>query len=563
MNTFGVSFRLHDDEGVTILSGSDACRIGPHQIIGNVRLDDRASLEARIGSLLPRSSDLEVCLRAYIAWGDESVNFILGDFSFVIWDGTRRRVLGVRDHLGVRAFHYALVQDTLYISDSIDWIISHEAVPRDLDDVWVGDFLIAGFGLDFERSVRRHVSRLAPAHILDFSSKGLTTRRYWRLEIGDPIRFGKRADYVERFRELLHDAVRDRLPTGRVGIAMSGGLDSTTLAAATVDVTGDPSRIVTECIHYSNSLKDAEGHFSKLVADKLGVELLLREASDSVYDPLWRERGIGTDEPTPTIVQAHPNMVFAQRNRGLARVWFFGEGPDDALPFDRDPYLSWLMSRRDWKGYVLALADYARVKGTAGWRRTFLRALRPGRKTGFDAGTIPAWMSPEFEREMRLSERLADLARSRPAAPHWKPSAIRAFSDPIWPALFDTLRVTERAGGPEWRHPFLDLRLLQYLISIPTIPWAWRKDILRQAMRDKLPSEVLSRDKTPLVDQPFRAPLIRHGFPPLTGTAAFERYVQPEALPRHYSPTDNLDRVIFAHALDYWLSCDRARGPAP
>lgn len=555
LKTFGVSFRPHDDEAVAILSGSDTCRIGAHQIIGNVRLDDRASLEARIGSLPPRSSDLEICLRAYIAWGDACVNFIQGDFSFVIWDETRRRVLGVRDHLGVRAFHYALVRGTLYISDSIDWILSQEAVPRDLDDVWIGDFLMVGFGLDFERSVRRHVSRLAPAHILDFSSKGLTTRRYWRLEIGAPVRFGKRADYVDRFRELLHQAVRDRLPAGRVGIAMSGGLDSTTLAAATVDVTNEPSRIVTECVHYSDSLQDEEGHFSRLVADKLNVELLLREASDSVYDPLWRARGINTAEPTPTIVQAYPNMVFAQRNRELASIWFFGEGPDDALPFDRDPYLSWLISRRDWKGYMMALADYARVKGIAGWRKTFLRARRPGRKPGVDADNIPAWISPEFEREMRLSERLADLGRSRPA-PHWKPSAIRAFSDPIWPALFDTLRVSEMAGGPEWRHPFLDLRLLQYLISLPTIPWAWRKDILRQAMRDKLPSEVLSRDKTPLVDQPLRAPLMKHGFPPLSGAPAFERYVQLKALPRHYSPTDHLDRVIFAHALDYWLSCD-------
>jgi asparagine synthase (glutamine-hydrolysing) len=555
LSTFGVSYRRHDDEGVTVLPGSDTYRIGALQIIGNVRLDDKASLGALIGRLPPRASDLEICLRAYIELDDAFANRIRGDFSFVIWDGLRRRFLGVRDHLGVRAFFYTLVKETLYASDSIDWILSHKEVPADLDDVWVGDFLIAGFGLDFARSVRRHVSRLAPAHIIDFSATGLTTRRYWRLDIGAPIRLKKRRDYVERFGELLGEAIRDRLPSGRVGIAMSGGLDSTTLAAATVDVVKDPSRIVTECIHYSNSMRDEEGHFSKLVADKLGIELLLREASDSVYDPLWRERGIKTAEPTATIVQAHSNAVFGQRNRKLASVWFFGEGPDDALPFDRNPYLSWLISQRDWKEVLLALADYARVKGTAGWSRTLLRALRPGHRTGFTGAGIPDWISPEFEREMRLSERLADLTRSvRPR--HWKPSAIRAFTDPLWPALFDMLRLSEMTGGPEWRHPYLDLRLLQYLISIPTIPWAWRKEILRQAMRHKLPSQVLARDKTPLVDQPLREPLKKHGFPALSGTPGFERYVRPEALPRFYSPTNNLDQVIFAHALDYWLACN-------
>jgi asparagine synthase (glutamine-hydrolysing) len=319
-------------------------------------------------------------------------------------------------------------------------------------------------------------------------------------------------------------------------------------------VTGDPSRVVAECFHYKELMPDEEAHFSALVAGKLGIELQLREADGLAYDPLWRQRGIRTAEPTLAIVQAHPGAEVARRSGETAGVWFFGEGPDDALPFDRDPYFAWLWSRRDWRGLGWALLDYGRVKGIAGWRTTLARRFSPQGSGGFQGYAVPSWIDGAFARRVDLAGRLQDVGRPNPKCHPWHPRAVGAFKDPIWPALFDDLRFAETAGGFEWRHPFLDLRVLEYMISLPPVPWAWRKHLLREAMRGTLPGEVLARNKTPLSRQPLLGPLGQHGFPTLSGNPAFAHFVAAEALPPAQALPVNPDSVVAAHALDYWLT---------
>ena len=554
MRGFGVRFSAADASRGVAFAGADVETLGPYRIVGNVRLDARDDLRTRLSMRDRDLSDKALCLHAYARWGERFVDVLAGDFCFALWDESRHCLLAARDRLGIRPLFHAFVGGTALVSDSLDWIMSHAEVPRDLDETWIGDFLIAGFGLDFDRTVRRHVQRVPPAHLLKVSAQGESLRRYWQLEIGDPIFFKDRRLYTERFRELVAEAVRDRLPKGRVGIAMSGGLDSPTLAAAAVAVTGDPSRVVAECFHYKELMPDREAHFSALVARKLGIELLLREADSSVYDPLWRERGVHTAEPTLTIVQAHPEAEVARRSGETAGVWFFGEGPDDALPFDRDPYFSWLRSRRDWSGLARALVDYTRVKGFAGWRSTLARGLRRRGPGGFLGYGIPSWINPEFAERLKIGQRLEGVGMYGTETHPWHPGAVGAFKDPIWPALFDNLRSSEMAGGFEWRHPFLDLRVLEYMISVPPVPWAWRKQLLREAMRGRLPAEVLARNKSPLARQPLLGPLGEHGFPPLSGSAAFTGYVVVDALPPRQSLPVNPDKVVAAHALDYWLA---------
>lgn len=554
MTPFGVLFPVGDASRGATLAGPSVEPLGPYRIVGKVRLDARGDLRARLAVHDHHLSDLALCLHAYAKWGEGFVEYIAGDFCFALWDESRRCLLAARDRLGIRPLFHARVGGTAFVSDSLDWIMSHAEVPRDFDEVWIGDFLTVGFGLDFDRSVRRHVRRLPPAHLLKASAQGVSLRRYWQLEIGDPVHFKDRRLYTERFRGLVAEAVRDRMPEGRVGVAMSGGLDSPTLAATAVAVTGDPSRVVAECFHYTDLMPDQEAHFSSLVARKLGIELHLREADGLVYDPLWRARGVRTAEPTLAIVQAHFGAQVARRAGEAAAVWFYGEGPDDALPFDRDPYFSWLWSRRDWLGLGRALLDYGRVKGIAGWRSTLVRRLGPRRPGGFPGYAVPRWINPEFAQRHNIGERLQGVGQHDRKSHPWHPRAVGAFKDPIWPALFDDLRLGEAAGGFEWRHPFLDLRVLEYMMSLPPVPWAWRKHLLRDAMRGRLPDEVLTRNKSPLARQPLLGPLGEQGFPPLSGRPAFAHYVAAAALPPRQSLPVNPDSVVAAHALDYWLA---------
>jgi asparagine synthase (glutamine-hydrolysing) len=187
----------------------------------------------------------------------------------------------------VRSLFHVDAGHSRFVSDSLHWIVSAASFSHELDEHWIADFLSIGHGLDVERTVYRQIRRLAPAHVLKFSDAGAATRRYWRLEIGDPLHYRDRRQYAERFLELLSLAIADRLPAGRVGISMSGGLDSTTLAACAVRVMGDPARVVAECTHFERLMPDEEKHFATLAARHLGIELNLRPYDDLTYDPEW------------------------------------------------------------------------------------------------------------------------------------------------------------------------------------------------------------------------------------------------------------------------------------
>jgi asparagine synthase (glutamine-hydrolysing) len=525
-------------------------------MVGRIRLDARQALRALLAERVGRDpqplSDAILCLQAYATWGEGFVDRLAGDFCFALWDSERQCLIAVRDQLGVRSLFHAEAGHSRFVSDSLEWVVSVAPVSHAFDDHWVGDFLTTGYCLDVERTVWRHIRRLAPAHILKLSDAGAVTRRYWQLEIGDPLYYRDRRQYGERFLELLALAIADRLPDGRVGISLSGGLDSTTLAACTVAVTGDPSLVVAECTHFEWLMPDDEKHFASLAARQLGIDLTLRAYDDLTYDPQWRTSSIRTAEPSVATLWARPDRMMAIEQAGRARVWFFGEGPDNAFLFEQRAYFSWLLARRNWRRMGEAGLLYLKAKGFDGWGQT-LRRYIGGDDAEDEPLELPPWLDRTLIDRVGLQERLgrghAEAVTSHP----WHPRAVASFKDPLWPALFDGFDGDEALAPMVWRHPYLDLRVLEFMLSVPPVPWARRKLLLREAMRGRLPKAVLARNKTPLAELPFAEPIRRHGLPVLSSDDRLSPYVDVRMLPKALPSGPALERLMAVHALDHWL----------
>lgn len=529
-----------------------------YRIVGRIRLDARDDLWSLLSSLtsapLREASDAELCLHAYAAWGDAFLDRLAGDFCFVLWDSPRKRLICARDQLGVRSLFHAEVGGAWFVSDSLDWIAAQTAVSRDLDDTWIADFLTVGYSLEPERTVYQYIRRLAPAHTLTISGTRAAIRRYWRLEIGDPLYFRDRRQYTESFVDLVSRSIADRLPAGRVGVAMSGGLDSTTLAACAVNAAGDASRVVAECLDFERFASSRERHFSSRAADRLGIELRHRQADDLIYDAQWWARSMTTPEPSDLLSTAHFDRKVVCDRAERASVWFYGEGPDNALIFERDEYLSWLAGRRDWRRLAEAGMFYLRTKGLAGWWETLSRY---GRRRHADEGFIgvPPWIEPSLARRLDLERRVGDAfgpggvgAVRAPRHP-WRPRAVGGFNDPIWPAVFADYEFEESLGPLVLRHPFLDLRVLEFMLSIPTLPWAREKMLLREAMRGRLPEEVLARNKVPNeATLPFG-----DGLPALSRHGSLDRYVDVSIVSVGNRSDRLRARALAVHVLDHWL----------
>ena len=520
--------------------------LGGCRIAGSIRLDARDDLRAALGLADNSIGDAMLCLHAWRRWGDGFVERLGGDFAFALWDDSRRRLLLVRDQLGIRSLFYARIGATWVVSDSLDWLAARPSLDRRLDETWIGDFLATGHSLDPWRTIYAAVKRLPPGHCAALTRDGETVRRYWQLTVNEPLFLRDGRAYGERLRALTKTAIRDRAPAGRLGISMSGGLDSTTLAALSVEALGDAGRVTARCAHFETLMADDEPRFAGLVAESLGIALGFDKA-DAAYDPQWRERGIRTAEPTPAIVNAHREQALARSMAAEASVWFFGEGPDNALVFEREAYLGWLLRTGRWVRAASALCRYVGLK--LGERE---QRQQPSLSSLPASSEFPAWLRPDFIERAGLRERLQAFQSPPPHDHPWHPRALGSFGTPAWQSLLANLEA-DRAHGLDWRHPYLDLRVLQFLLSVPPVPWARRKLVLREAMRGRLPAEVLARRKTPLAANTLHRAVSGVDLPPLAASAALEPWLDPARLPRRPQAAD-LELLIAVHALDHWLT---------
>jgi asparagine synthase (glutamine-hydrolysing) len=525
-------------------------------LVGRIRLDGREEIRSTIS--IPRAvepqSDASFFLRAYARWGDRCLDYLRGDFCFVLWDEDRQRLFCGRDQLGVRPLFYATHRNRWIVGDSLANVAAVSAIKGDLDHFWVADFLSFGDSADSDRTIYKQVKRLPAAHFLSICDGGSVVRKYWTLESREPIYYHHARDYVEHFHEVVGLAVKDRLPQDRVGISMSGGLDSSTLAAHVLMAVKEPSKIVAHTRHFEHLIPDAEAHFSSLVTNKLGIPLSLRAIDDACYDPNWHDRELSMPEPNSAAISAIPRRIIADEMAEQAKVWFYGEGPDNALVFEWQSYLQWLFKKMDWFRLSAAVVQYLRGKHAREWSSTvgtYIRRYTVGdRKLSLE---LPQWLDEGFVTEHQLNVRARQLRQSSNKKHPWHPKAIAGFTTPRWHHFLEQFDPSISGSPIAWRHPYLDLRVLTFLLAVPPIPWARRKLLIREAMRDWLPKEVLYREKAPLSGDPLAKMLQRYGLPQLSSDGQILYYIDPTKVPKTLPDELLLRPLIRVYVLDAWL----------
>jgi asparagine synthase (glutamine-hydrolysing) len=483
-------------------------------VTADARVDGRGeliqALEAEGRGGLAGATDAELILHAYAAWGDGCVQRLLGDFAFAVWDGPRRQLFCARDHFGVKPFYYATPDGGLAFSNTLDCLLAHPGVSGRLNDLAVADFLVFGLNQDLGKTTFADVRRLPPAHTLTWADGELRLRRYWSLPADGCLRYRRAEEYVEHFRALLRQAVADRLRTRRVGVYMSGGLDSTALAATAREVLaggGGDFDLRAYTVVWDRLIPDEERHYSGVAAAALGIPVHYLAADD--YRPFegWGRPELRTPEPTdePLVAALFDQIDLVVPN---SRVALTGQGADVALG-PSPLYLTGLLKRLRWGRWLAEVAHFA-------WRhrrppplglRTQLRAwLGRHRRTV----PYPAWLNRGFAARLGLRERWERLSRE-PQSPH--PTRARshaALQSVYWVRLFEGFDPGVTRRPVEFRHPFFDRRLLEFLLALPPMPWFVDKELLRVALRGVLPDAVRLRPKRPLAGDPLRE-LARRG----------------------------------------------------
>lgn len=478
-------------------------------ITADARIDGRAQLVAKLAARGRHAgieaSDAQLILHAYAAWGEECVAHLIGDFAFAIWDVHRGSLFCARDHFGVKPFFHARVGSAVVFSNTLDCIRRHAGVSAVLDDLAIADFLLFDMQQDPAATSFGDIRRLPPAHCLSADRRGVRVRQYWTLPMETRVRYRDNDDYVEHYRELLQVAVTDRLRTRRVGVELTGGLDSTSIAAtalAALKSGGQPFEMNAHTIVYERLIADEEGRYARMVADRIGIPIHFFVADDF---PLYE----GNERPENRLPEpSHDPGVAAtlgaiRRSAESGRVILTGWDGDALFNESPKPYFRSLLGQRRWGRLAASVVGYA-----VSQRRIVPLTLRArlaaiGAGAPADLQAYPPWIEPSLEARLGLRERWRQ-ALDEPEVTHpVRPYAFRILASIMRASNFFEYSDAGVSGvAVEHRHPLMDLRLQEFCLSLPPFPWCIKKEIVRRAMRGVLPEPVLRRPKTPLAGSP-------------------------------------------------------------
>jgi len=484
-------------------------------LLGDVRLDRRNEL---IDSLIqqglkprPGITDEEIILMAWKLWRETGLRRIFfeelhGDFGFALWEPERRELHCFRDAMGGRPFYYCAKDGVLSFSNTMDALQHAPGFNSELDREYIGDFLLHSWCPRPEHTIYKSIRRLPAGHWLIFSRAGLEVKRFQGLPIEEPLFLKRDEEYVEIYRDLLRKSVMDRLPRDPAAIFLSGGMDSTTIAAMICELRGkaaEDKRLHAVCADLQPLFDDQEGHWAAKVADHLGIAFELSHHGNCIPFSGSEELGVHFSEPMSTAFRAIYAHLYA-KSSAKARVIFSGYGGDDVLTGQTGSYLVYLAKRgqlgravSDVVGYVIAKRRVPPLRaGLYSWlrQRIGLRSLE---------ASYPTWIAPSFEQEFNLRERWQELRRKEPAGHPIHGLGYSSLTSGLWPQVLDQEDAAYIGSPVEVRGPLFDYRLLRFLLRLPALPWCISKEITRRAMQGALPQEIIRRAKSPLPVDPL------------------------------------------------------------
>jgi len=534
-------------------------------LLGEVRLDAREDLLARFGSAVSKplttTTDEELFLEAWRFSGPACLERLTGDFSFALWDESTQQVWCVRDLIGVRPFFYAHVAGQLFFSNTLQVLRLVPEISRNLDAHFIGDFLLQSWCPDPQRSAFSDIRRLPTGHVLTYSQDRVEICRFGKLPIEEPLRLKHPGDYVEQFRFHLEQVVRDRLPVGPAAVFMSGGLDSTSVAAVAKKIqlarsVADSPRAFT--VDYSPLFDDQEGQFAGQVAAHVGIPHAVLNGSAARPFADWDSLSIKTPEPCAEPFLALHAQHYQQVS-SYSRVVLTGDGGDDILTGRAWPHLTYLLRKGHLHSVAAILGGYFVRHGKlpplrAGIRSLFRRWLgRPDQAVPY-----PTWLNPDFVRELHLQDRWRELQEPPKFEHPLHPAGYASLTSAFWPSVYETEDAGWTGVPAEARPPLLDQRLIRFLLRLPPVPWCMHKQLLREAMAGILPDSVRLRRKTPLSGDPLLLHADKNSWHPTLSNSACPRLAQFIDLnsftaTSHPARCLSLWNEIRPIALDIWL----------
>ena len=479
----------------------------------------RPILQAR-GHRYSSNSDTETIVHLYGEYGPECVHYLQGMFAFAIWDARRRRFFCARDRLGIKPFYYVLDGNCFVFASEIKALFALDGVEARLNRSVLPEYLSFGY-VSSDSTLFEGVRKLLPGHTLtiDLASGDRRPKmaQYWDLNFDVNPGQKSESDYIAEFSELFRKTVKAHLMSDvPVGVFLSGGLDSSAIAAEMASLRND--RIQTFSVGYADD-RYSELPYARIMAKHIGAEhnevfLGAEEFFQTLPSAIWNE-----DEPL-----TWPSSVALLSVSRLARekvtVVLTGEGGDELFA-----------------GYLKYRAALWNLKGGRLYRDAVPQSVQGAIRRALASDNGPDWIMRKLrhsflyhpdkfeeiyfdnfycaftraqQNDLFTRKLQRELSESDPYAASmrfFQPDARNAellshlqYLD-IKTYLVELLMKQDQmsmAASIESRVPFLDHKVVEFAAQLPAkykIRRFHGKYLLRRAMEDRLPHEILHRTK--------------------------------------------------------------------
>ena len=472
---------------------------GEWLLVADARLDNREELEERVSGQRGRT-DADLLLALWQRNGAESLAWIAGDFAVAIFDPRNRSLSLARDVTGQRPLFYAQTDFGLAFSSMPVGL--RPAVPdfsvsrRSLALVAMDSPLQGGESL-FDR-----VSSVRQAEVVHFSSNGEITRHTYWAPLPEPPDHGDRRALVDEYRHILEQAVRPRLGTSNALVAthLSGGFDSSSVAATAARLLGDPRAVIgfTSAPSLATPPEKKFGFFAEEselaadVAERYGFQHVVVRSTAPIHDVI-RSQSVLLQEPVRDPFNGAWWVEIEARAAAMGATRLLtGELGNLTINAGSLADLSEWVRRRRWVTWFKQ-ARAASGRPDVKCRGVLYNSFRPW---------MPLSVSSALERNF-LHQRPHDKLSF--VRPEWRQITKHQRPPNIYAERLAIIRGADSASvrkaalaqhGIEESDPFSDRRLIEFALRIPPDQLYWngiQRPLMRDALADRLPASLFAK----------------------------------------------------------------------
>lgn len=453
-------------------------------------------------------TDADLILASYKLWGKNCPKYIIGDYAFAIWDKSKEKLFIARDTMGLRPLFYAFHDNILYFASAVQPIAHALPQKPQLNIPLMWDFLHMVYNRWPCETIYEEVYRLTPAHSLTIRDKSINKDLYFIFGQEPKPDFHNDQEWIDGFNDLLDEILKNHLRSiTPVGIWVSGGVDSSALACKTYHLRKENPNL--------SEIKLISGVFKKTpeVNEKPYFDTVAKYCDGTpirhvVSDDKWafcelgRDNGFPLDEPDIWELRGYTmGLMKATREEGC-NVYLTGKGSDDLIgqAFYHMPIALKDIALKNLKHEI----NWFQEKGKSNLGNLFLRAyllpLIPTDLT-YKFGTFLSqkkisWLNNDYKAPKINYCNLKEDFMTPKSLDNYGLKAYQMLRSPVTMPESDLLGLMNSYAGIEYRHPYLDRRMIEFLIKIPSHLRSFNgvsRVLLRDSMKNKMPEKVRMR----------------------------------------------------------------------